>query len=399
MAARRIIAPLLVCLVLAGCTTPSPPQSSSASGSPARTASGGVPALEVEVVASGLEHGWDLGFLPDGGVLLTERPGRLTLVSGTGPGATTSPVAADLSDVYARGEGGLLGLVIHPDFASSRLFTVCANHAEGGRPIDVRLTTWRLAEDGASAHKVTDLLTGLPTNASGRHSGCRLALADDGALIVGTGDTANGTLPQERTSLGGKTLRLDLVTGEPLPDNPFISSTDRNERYVYTYGHRNIQGVAVRPGSGQVFTAEHGPDRDDEVNLLVAGGNYGWNPAGARGGYDESVPMTDTRAFPDAVAAVWSSGRPTEAVAGAEFLAGDAWGAWDGSLAVAALKGSKVIILTLDEAGKLTGEARPAQLDGGYGRLRAARLGPDGALYLTTSNGDDDKLLRVTPVT
>lgn len=357
-----------------------------------------VPALDVQVVTRGLEHGWDVGFLPDGQVLVTQRPGRIALVSGTEPGAKVRTVRADLSDVVAQGEGGLLGMVLHPDFATSRLFTTCQNHQEGGEPVDIRLVTWRLSADGGQATKVKDLLTGLPIADSGRHSGCRPTVAADGALLVGTGDTADGALPQDRTSLGGKVLRLDLDTGKPLPDNPFADAADLRERLVWTYGHRNVQGVGIRPGTGQAYSGEHGPSNNDEVNLLRAGANFGWDPSrgGTQGGYDESVPMTDTERFPDAVPAVWQSGATTQAVCAVAFLDGPQWGALDGALVVTALKGEKALVLRLDEAGAVTSVAAPEELQR-YGRLRAARLGPDGAIYVTTSNGDDDALLRVTP--
>ena len=357
------------------------------------------PALTVEQITGGLVHGWDLGFLPDGSILVSQRPGVLTLVSGPRPGASAATVAADFSDLQVRGEGGLMGLVVHPDFARSRQFTTCQTHAEGGRPVDIRLVTWRLANDGRSASRVRNLLTGLPLAASGRHSGCRPTLAADGTLLVGTGDTAQGTVAQDLSSLGGKVLRLDLTTGLPPADNPFAAASDPHRRLIYSYGHRNVQGVAVRPGTGQVYTAEHGPSYDDEVNLLRAGANYGWDPSrgGTVGGYDESVPMTDTGRFPDAVPAVWQSGPTTQAVCAAAFLSGRQWGALDGALVITALKGAKLLILTLDVAGAVTSVAVPAEFDHAYGRLRAARLGPDGALYVTTTNGDDDKLLRVTP--
>jgi aldose sugar dehydrogenase len=357
-----------------------------------------VPALDVEVVAGGFEHGWDIGFLPDGRALVTERPGRISIVSGLREGATRSQVRADLDDVFVSGEGGLMGMVVHPDFASSRLFTTCQTHQEGGDAEDIRLVTWRLSADGGSAERVRDLLTGLPIS-SGRHSGCRPTIADDGALLVGTGDVARGALPQNRTSLGGKVLRLDLETGFPLDDNPFFGSENERERYVYSYGHRNIQGVAVQPGTGAVYTAEHGPSNNDEVNLIQAGANYGWDPSqgGTVAGYDESVPMTDLERFPDAVPAIWQSGASTQAVCAATFLEGEQWGALDGALVVTALKGSKLLLLTLAADGSLAEVSVPEETDGPFGRLRAARLGPDGALYVTTTNGDDDQLLRITP--
>src|SRR6476469_2181951 len=357
------------------------------------------PQLKIETVAGGLSHGWDIGFLPGGKVLVSQRPAKLALLSSSAPGATVTGLKADLSDVLVQGEGGLLGLVVHPDFAQSRQFTTCQTHTNNGQPTDIRLVTWRLSDDEKVATRVKDLLTGLPLNPSGRHSGCRPTLARDGALLVGTGDTARGNISQDRTLLGGKVLRLDLKTGDPLPDNPFIDSKNKNERYVYTYGHRNIQGVALRPESDQVFTAEHGPDKNDEVNLIQAGKNYGWDPAqgGTVGGYDEGVPMTAVDRFPDAVPAKWQTGDITEAVCAATFRDGDQWGTLDGTLVLPALKGAKVIFLTRSEQGDVKRVAVPQECDSTLGRLRAARTGPDGALYITTSNGDDDGLLRVTP--
>lgn len=400
---------LLACATIAGCSATdsvgevplSPTSTASASAVPSASPAPrgtAVPDLDVEVVAEGFEHGWDIGFLPDGRALVTERPGRISIVSGLREGATRREVRADLDDVFVMGEGGLMGMVVHPDFASSRLFTTCQTHEEGGEADDIRLVTWRLSADGSSAERVRDLLTGLPIS-SGRHSGCRPEIAADGALLVGTGDVARGANPQDRTSLGGKVLRLDLETGEPMPDNPFASSGNARERYVYSYGHRNIQGVAVRPGNGAVYTAEHGPSNNDEVNLIRAGANYGWDPSqgGTVGGYDEGVPMTDLDRFPDAVSAVWQSGRTTQAVCSAEFLEGEQWGALDGVLVVTALKGAKLLLLTLADDGSLAEVSVPEETDGPFGRLRAARLGPDGALYVTTTNGEDDLLLRITP--
>lgn len=368
---RRVVG-LAAVAVVAGCSSDS--AGGSAPGTP-------VPEeLRVEVVVAGLSHPWDVGFLPDGRMLVPQRPGRIALVA---DGRATD-VEADLGDVAVRGEGGLMSLVVHPDFATSRRFTTCSNTSS-----DVRLVTWEL--DGTKATRVKDpLVAGLPANPSGRHSGCRMALDRDGHLLVGTGDTARGDVSQDKANLGGKVLRIDLDTGEGVAGNPF---GDR----IYTYGHRNVQGVAVRP-DGVVFTAEHGPDVDDEVNVLEPGGNYGWDPSqgGTVGGYDEDVPMTDLERFPDAVPAVWSSGDPTEAICDAAFLVGERWGALNGVLAVTALKGAKVLLFTVGQDGKVASVAIPPEMDGTHGRLRGAELGPDGALYVTTSNGTDDKVLRLT---
>jgi aldose sugar dehydrogenase len=358
------------------------------------------PEIRVDVVAAGLEYVWDIGFLPDGSALITERPARIRLLSSTRPGVQVTDVAAELSDVYVAGEGGLMGLAVHPDFASTRRFTTCQTHQQGERPVDVRLVTWELSPDGARASRVADLLVaGLPLNPSGRHSGCRPTIGPDGYLYVGTGDSARAAVPQDRTQLGGKVLRIDLNTGGPAPGNPFATSPNPAERLVFTYGHRNVQGVTVQPGTDRLFSAEHGPRVDDEINIVRAGKNYGWDPSsgGTEDSYNESVPMTDLQRFPDAVPAVWSSGGNIQAICGAAFMTGEQWGPMQGLLAVAALRGSKLLLMRVDSDGKVTATGQLPQLDDSYGRLRAVRTGPDGALYVTTSNGDDDKVLRVAP--
>ncbi|WP_433278429.1 PQQ-dependent sugar dehydrogenase [Pseudonocardia xinjiangensis] len=393
-------------LGLAGCTAPeagsveggAPSPPAAAPVGPART---GTPQLQVSEVAGGLSHVWDVGVLPDGRVLVTQRDGRIALLSSARPGATVTRVTADVSDVFVRGEGGMMGMVVHPDFAQTRRFTTCQTHMQGSTPTDVRLVTWQLSTDGTSASRVADpLVGGMPINQSGRHSGCRPTVGADGALLVGTGDTARGTIPQDLTSLGGKVLRIDLATGGPAPGNPFADAGNPAQRLVLSYGHRNVQGVAVSPSTGWAYSAEHGPTTDDEVNLLRPGANYGWDPSqgGTVGGYDESVPMTDLKRFPDTVPAAWSSGSPVEAVSGAAFLSGPQWGDLDGALAVGALRGEKLLLMRVGADGSVTEVTVPPPLDGAYGRLRAVRLAPDGALLVSTSNGSDDRVLRIDPV-
>ncbi|WP_153029165.1 sorbosone dehydrogenase family protein [Amycolatopsis sp. YIM 10] len=392
----------LVALTSACTDAPPAPEAATPAPPPSNAAPAGKPgskALKVEEVTGGLTHGWDIGFLPDGKALITQRPGKIALVSGLQPGATATEVKADFADLFVEHESGLLGLVVHPDFAQSRKFTTCQNYKQGETPTDVRLITWTLSADGTSAQRVQTLLTGMPVNPNGRHSGCRPTLAEDGALLVGTGDAADDPdVPQDRTNLGGKVLRIDLNTGEGLPDNPFASSANANERRVYTYGHRNVQGVAVRTGTGQVFVSEHGPTNFDELSLVKAGGNYGWDPSqgGTVDEYDESVPMTDLERFPDAVPQAWTSGKTTEAPSGATFLTGPQWGDLDGRMVLAALRGQKLLVFTMDAPGAVTDVYLPPEFNAEFGRLRGVRTGPDGALYVTTSTGTDDKLLRVT---
>jgi glucose/arabinose dehydrogenase len=349
----------------------------------------GTPSVQITTLEFGLSFPWDLAFTPDATMLFTERPGAIWVRPPNGP---RHRVQADLSDLFVGGESGLMGMTVDPDFAVNRWFYTCQAHRESGaEPIDIRVIRWTIDAGYTSATRDgAPVVTGLPIT-SGRHGGCRLRFATDGTLHVGTGDAATGTNPQNLQSLGGKTLRVN-PDGTIPTDNPFYR-LGGNARYVYTYGHRNVQGLALRPGTDEMWTVEHGPDRDDEVNVEVAGGNYGWNPVP---GYNESVPMTDTAKYPDAVAARWSSGFPTIAPSGGTFITGAGWCRWDGALAVGVLKGTGLLLLTVDQAGKVVRVERMAGVQDTYGRLRAPQMGPDGALYVTTSNGtDQDRILRI----
>lgn len=375
-----------VTIALTGCGQPGAPGSASTFTPVAQSVDEAVNALDAQVVADGLDHPWDLAMLPDESLLVTERGGRLVrIVDGK-----VTPVSADLTDLFASGETGLMGLILDPDFADNRRFYTC----QGNTPAhDIRVVSWTLSPDSASATRVDDpLVSGLELS-SGRHGGCRLAFDPTGALLISAGDAAQGTNPQDKTALGGKVLRVKPSDGSAPPDNPFVSASDPKTRLIYTLGHRNVQGLAIRPDTNQIYATEHGPDIDDEINILTAGGNYGWNPVGS-GEYDESVPMTDT-SISGAIASVWSSGSPTVAVSGATFLSGDEWGPLDGMLAVASLKGSHVQLFQLDDDGALTAAARPPVLDS-HGRLRTVVQAPDGAAYVLTDNGDNDQIIKVS---
>ncbi len=344
------------------------------------------PSIAISVVAEGLTIPWDVAPLPDGRLLVTERAGGFSLID---TGGSTTPVTADLSDLFASGETGLMGLTLDPSFATNGRFYSCQGHSS---PREIQVVSWSL--DGSTATRVSDpLVGGLPIS-SGRHGGCQLSFDQDGYLVVGTGDSANGSLPQNLTSLGGKTLRVDPETGSGAPDNPFASSANANTRRLLSFGHRNIQGVDVHPRTGEVWTVEHGPDRDDEINRIVAGKNYGWNPVP---GYNESVPMTDLAEFPTAEPAAWSTGSPTLALADNAFLTSSQWGSWRYGMAVTSLKNRSLRIALFDvDDGAYLGHL--PVIDGDYGRLRSVAEGPDGSLFVTTSNGGGrDVVLRVQP--
>ncbi|MCA0146023.1 sorbosone dehydrogenase family protein [Blastococcus sp. LR1] len=358
------------------------------------SAPAGSPTLEIEVVVDGLDHPWDVAQAEDGTLLLDERSGGFTAVL---PDGAVQAVEADFGDLFATGETGLMGLALDPAFAENRRMYTCQGVVDGDEA-SIEVISWTVSDDWTSASRVEDpLIGGIPVNErSGRHGGCRLEFAPDGALFVGTGDNAVGSHPQDLGSLAGKVLRADPATGDALPDNPFAAPDDGAADLIQTYGHRNVQGLAVRPGTEEMYSVEHGPDRNDEVNLLQPGGNYGWDPDGD-GSYDESVPMTDPE-IEGAVSAVWDSGAPPIAPSDGTFLDGEQWGAYDGLLLLGALRGRHVLALRLDESGSLVEQFRLPELDGTYGRIRTVEQGTDGALYVTTDNGGgEDQLLRVTP--
>ncbi|MDE9364709.1 PQQ-dependent sugar dehydrogenase [Luteipulveratus sp. YIM 133132] len=343
-------------------------------------------AASVQTVVSSLNIPWDVSFFRNGDMLFTERGGRIVLRTAAG----NRTIKAPMSDLYVASEGGLMGLVVDPTTVHSYFYT-CQTYKSGSNPVDVRIIQWKLSADGTSAARQRVVVSGLPLT-SGRHSGCRLRFTPGYRLNAGTGDAATGVNPQNLDNLGGKTLRMD--PRGPVPsDNPYAGATT-NRRWVSSYGHRNVQGLDVRPGTSQLWSQEQGTTRDDETNAIVSGGNYGYDPVP---GYNESVPMTDTTKFPNAIRARWSSGSSTVATSGITFLRGSGWGRWNGALAVAELKGQGVRVLTLNSSGQVTRQEQLPALDNTYGRIRTVQSGPGGALYVTTSNGSNDKVLRLPP--
>ncbi|MGB5220116.1 MAG: PQQ-dependent sugar dehydrogenase [Polyangiales bacterium] len=346
---------------------------------------GGVTEIELQVddYITGLERPWDIAWLPNETVLVTERPGQLKVyVDGVGADPTVIP----LTDVVSNGgEGGMLGLEVDPNFNDNGYIYICMASSAGAEN-DVRVVRLTMSRpNAASVEDRLDIVTGMPHNdgSNGRHSGCRPRFGPDDVLWIGTGDAAFGTTPQDDDSLGGKVLRV----------NRDGTAADGNSggRLWYSKGHRNIQGIAFR-SDGIGMSAEHGPSVDDEINPLVAG-NFGWDPVP---GYNESVPMTDLDKFPEAIEAAWSTGSPTLALGGATFIEGAEWGNWNGVLAVATLKASHLHIYDVDSEGNVTSRGRFIEDEG---RLRTARQGPDGLLYITTDrHNDGDRVLRVTPV-
>ena len=335
------------------------------------------PGLGVEIVVEGLEVPWDLAFTPDGRILITERPGRIRVVK---DGALDDAPYASI-DVYHRSEAGLMGIALHPDFAANGYLYVCYTYRES-RGVYNRIARLTDAGNRGAEHRV--ILDRIP--GASRHDGCRLGFGPDGYLYATTGDATDPGLSQDLDSLAGKVLRL-AADGSVPPDNPFPGSL------VYSWGHRNPQGLAWHPVTGDPFITEHGPASDDEVNVIEPGRNYGWpEVTGAAGQPD----------YEDALVSL----TPTVAISGAAFVSGSNLPeAWEGNLVFAALKSSHLQRLELEPPDYRVVASRQTLFRNAFGRLRAVVMGPDGYLYFTTSNRDgrgspregDDKLLRLAP--
>ncbi len=370
---RHLVLSVLLVALAAPAALPTP----AAEATPAAA-----PALNVTPVATGLSIPWDVTWAGEL-MLFDERAGRLWSKRA---GQPAQRVNLPLPPLFVNSEGGLLGLVADPAVTANKYFYTCMSVAKAsGAASDVQVWKWRLTSD-TTAVKVAVLVKGIPIG-SGRHNGCRLIFRSARMLYIGTGDAAKGTNPQNLKSLGGKILRVRSDGTIPTA-NPFYRKGGQ-ARYVWSYGHRNVQGLALRPGTTQLWSAEHGPDRDDEVNLVLKGANYGWSPTP---GYNEARSMTDTKRFRHAVKAKWRSGSPTVATSGATFLSGSRWGAWNGYLAVAELKGAGILLFRTSSKNRLT---RVAEVVTDHGRIRSVHQGPDGALYFTTSNGTDDGVYRL----
>ena len=352
----------------------------------------GAPQIHVSVLRTGLQNPWDLGFTPDGWIIYTERPNGISAMRTDGSAARLLQKPADL---LVASEAGMMGLALDPSFASNRRIYACFGSNLNGGNGDVRLVRWTVDASYTALSNRTELFSGAPINPNGqlgRHSGCRPRFGPDGFLWVGTGDSAVGTVPQDLDSLGGKVLHID-TDGHGVAGNPFLASGG-NRSLIWSYGHRNVQGVAFAPGNPAWlgYSVEHGPDRDDEVNRLATG-NFGWDPIPLP--YNEAVPMTDHTKFPGAVDSVWSSGFPTIAPSGSTFLTGNQWHAWNGAFAVAVLKASELVIFFHDANGAITGQS--VQLQRGV-RLRSAVEGPNGDLYISTdARAGGDQIWRIRP--
>ncbi|MFD1136028.1 PQQ-dependent sugar dehydrogenase [Paenibacillus urinalis] len=332
---------------------------------------------EITTLAAGLNVPWELDFLPDGRMLFTERPGTLRMIENGQ--VLEEPVLAFEAPFADEGEGGLLGLAVDPEFESNQYVYVYHSYREG-QDILNRVLRLKLTGQEASIDKV--LLADIPGGVN--HNGGRLKIGPDGMLYITTGERYEPAMAQDETILGGKILRIHRDGSIP-DDNPI------NDSAVYSLGHRNAQGLAWHPDTGQLYSSEHGQSNYDELNVIVKGSNYGW-------------PLIEGDAQEEGMTSpLIHSGTDTWAPSGMTFIT---QGPWQNSLIAGGLRGEALLKFELDGEGGASEEPSLEVLfQSEWGRIRSVSEGPDGTLYLLTSNRDgrgdpaeeDDRIIALKP--
>jgi glucose/arabinose dehydrogenase len=368
-------------LLLLACGSP---PSGRGDGETVSTADGAA-SFRVETVVGGLEVPWSIVFAPDGRMLFTERPGRVRVFEG---GKLRAEPLATISDVEPTGESGLMGMTLHPQFAENHLlYLAYAYNSTGGER--VRVVRFRETGGGLTDRKL--IIEDIP--AAQFHAGTRLRFGPDAKLYVTTGDATTREIAQRLDSLGGKVLRLN-DDGTVPADNPFVNQTNARPE-IWSYGHRNSQGLDWQPGTNLLFETEHGPSGfdgpggGDEVNIVERAHNYGW-------------PVIHHRATHEGMESPLLEYTPACAPASGTFYRGSALAQFRGNFFFGCLAGRGLQRVILDGRRVVSQERL---LQGQYGRIRDVAEGPDGALYFSTSNRDgrgspakdDDRIMRLVP--
>jgi glucose/arabinose dehydrogenase len=389
--------------------------------------------LTHEVVLEGLDSPWDVAFLDDGTMFFTEKCRGLSARMPSGEvmpllgmtGTEGYPATAD--DLFCEGQAGMMGVEVDPDFENNRRIYVYST-SNMSDPHTNRLMRLTVADDFSGVSDRTDIVDDVPYKMAasdhpfggpGAHNGGRVRFGPDGFLYLTTGDTHNGEVPQSPTMMGSKVLRID-TDGNAAPDN---SPPEGFDARTFTYGHRNVQGIAFNPETGAAIAAEHGPWHSDEITVLVNGGNAGWDPRpnmAGRGdcpddycGYMPNqeggmnrferasfMPMTDFETYPDAMAPIWDNNGWSQGTSSAEFLEGEQWAEWDGAMVVGVMGigfggtpiGQRIDVIELSNDGLEVVDVTEMTLPMESGRFRSLEQGPDGALYAVVDEGMIHKL-------
>ena len=333
-------------------------------------------------MVSGLQNPWAFEFLPTGEILITERGGTLLLIDGNQTHAITG-----LPPISAGGQGGLLDILVDPDFAKNRtVYFTYATAGPGGRGTAAA----RAELDGYNLRNVHVLWEMNPKTVTGHHFGSRIRMLPDGTLLISTGDRGDMKRAQDTADAAGKTHRINADGTIPL-DNPFRTVRGALPS-LYTTGHRNIQGLAVHPATGEIWASEHGPQGGDEINIIESGKNYGWPVVtyGRNYGTGTRIGEGETKEGLENPVIQWT---PSIAPSGLTFYTGDAFPVWKGSLFSGNLAGQRLVRMTIENS-RITGQE--ILLQGTVGRIRDVKEGPDGFLYLITDSANG-ALYRIEP--
>ncbi len=329
--------------------------------------------ISSKVIASGLSHVWEMVYTPDDQLWFTERGGKISRIN-IQSGEKT--LLLNINGLVARGEGGLLGMAIHPQFPAQPYVYVVYNYSRSGVYTE-KVVRFTYSNNSLTAEQV--LLDQIPAN--NNHNGSRLMISPDNKLFISTGDAENANNAQNLNSLSGKILRINLDGSIPA-DNPFNNSP------VWSYGHRNPQGLVY--ANSKIYASEHGPDKDDEINMIEKGRNYGW--PNVNGYCDESGE--NNFCIDNNVREPLKTWTPTIAPSGLTYYNHGLIPQWKNSLILAVLKGSKIIRLKLDDAGNAIAST-DEYFTNEFGRKRAVCVAPNGKVYFATSNGSDDRIIEI----
>lgn len=338
----------------------------------------------VETVTGGLKYPWGMAFLPNGDILVTERGGKLRYIK---QGQLLDEPVMGLPSIREKGQGGLLGIALHPEFEQNN-WVYLAYSAKGKGGYNTEVIRGRL--QGMQLVNIETIFTALPRHSGGRHFGARLVFAPDGKLFISLGDRGQREPAQDLSDHTGSLIRINDDGSIP-KDNPFVGKPNIKPE-IYTYGNRNMQGMALNQGTGEIWTHEHGPQGGDEINIMRAGVDYGWPTItyGVNYGIGTKIGEGTHKQGMEQPIHKWV---PSIAPSGMTFYNGDQFPNWKGDLFVGSLRFGQLVRLDID-GNKISGEER--MLDDNYGRIRDVVEGPDGYLYLLTDERKGE-LLRMRP--
>ena len=391
--------------------------------------------LQHEIVLDGLDSPWDMAFLDDGTMLFTEKcnglsvrmpDGTVNALYGVG---VAEGYASNGDDLFCEGQAGMMGVAFDPAFAENRRIYVYST-SNLVTPHTNRLMRFTVNDDFTGVSDRTDIIDDVPYKMAdsnhpfggpGAHNGGRVRFGPEGALWLTTGDTHNGLVPQSPTMMGSKVIRVD-TDGNAHPDNNPPEGFDKR---TFTYGHRNVQGIAFHPETGQAITAEHGPWHSDEITILENGGNAGWDPRPNMAGRDDCpddycgyspnqeggmnryeraafMPMTDFDTYPDAMPPIWNNNGWSQGTSSNAFLEGEAWGDWNGAMVVGIMGigfggtpiGQRIDVIQFNSDNTDVEDVTEMTLPMDPGRFRSVVMGPDGSLYTAI---DEGAIFKLTP--